>query len=97
MSPRLRCNIYSHPTQIGSGVSRDQRVPNSSAEGREPHQGLGVLTVCEEAIALDQGSLHIAFFQLKSRVKERGGVRCVRGRGVCLAACNDCGMCMCTG
>ena len=56
----IRGHGHSNTTQISPGVAGHQGVPDTSHHSCEADEGLGVLTVSQVAVALQDGRLHIA-------------------------------------
>ena len=49
-----------HPTQVSPGVTGHQGVSYPPRHAREADEGLRVLSVCQEAVALQDGRFYIA-------------------------------------
>lgn len=56
----IRCDSHPHTTEVSSGITTDQRVSNPSHHSCQSDQSLRVLTVGQETVALEDGSLYIA-------------------------------------
>ena len=72
-------NAHANPGEIGASIAGDQGVSNSPHQPGETQQSLGVLTVRQEAVALQDGRLHVAkWLKWKGGVKSR--TKCVGKR-----------------